>query len=157
MLTILSSIVGFVGGFVPDILKYFKQKQDNAHELAVLQLQMQAQAQYHTQRLEEINAQADIAESEALYKSAEVKPSGVGWADALIYIANGLCRPSITYIFVWLYVAVKVGQFYAMWESKIPWSTILVQVWSEFDQSALMLVISYYFGQRMATRVFRLK
>ena len=35
MLAILSAILGFAGPFIPELLKLFRQKQDNAHELAV--------------------------------------------------------------------------------------------------------------------------
>jgi hypothetical protein len=157
MLTIISSIIGFVGGFVPDILKYFKQKQDNAHEIEVMKLQMDAQAQLHTQRLEEINANADIAESQALYKSAELKPSGVGWVDAILYFWNGTVRPTVTYAFVGLYIATKVAQMYGMMKAQVPWDKALLFLWTEFDASALMLVLSYYFGARMASKVFKLK
>jgi hypothetical protein len=62
------------------------------HELAVMQLQMQMQAQGHQEQLEEINAQADISESAALYKTYT---TGISWVDAL----NGTVRPVIAYAF----------------------------------------------------------
>ena len=158
MLTILSSVIGFIGGFIPDILKYFKQKQDNAHEIDILKLQMQAQAQLHTERLEEINAQADISESQALYKSAEIKPTGIGWADAVLGLLNGTVRPVVAYLFVGLYCTVKLAQVYSMAHGS--GTTILDAVkytYTDMDMSCLMLVLSYYFGQRMATKVFKLK
>jgi len=158
MITIISSIIGFVGGFIPDILRYFKQKQDNAHELSVLQLQIQAQERLHVQKLEEINTQADISESAALYKAAEIKETGVKWADALLGIYNGTVRPTITYAFMGLYVFVKIGQYVQMVKTPgIPWEKAIMLLWSEFDQAALLLTLSYYFGQRMSAKVFKLK
>lgn len=158
MLTILTSIIGFVGGFVPDILKYFKQKQDNAHELEVLKLQMEAQKQAHTERLEEINAQADISESQALYQSAKVEYSGVKWVDAIIGFLNGTVRPIVAYLFVGLYAVVKLAQVYSMVHgSGTTYLDAVKYTYTELDMSCLMLVLSYYFGQRMATKVFKLK
>ena len=158
MLTILTSIIGFVGGFVPDILKYFKQKQDNAHELEVMKLQMEAQEKLHTQRLEEINAQADIAESKALYESAKIEYTGVGWVDGTIGFLNGTVRPVVAYLFVGLYSVVKLAQVYSMVEgSGTTYLDAVKYTYTELDMSCLMLVLSYYFGQRMATKVFKLK
>jgi len=157
MLTILTSIIGFVGGFVPDILKYFKQKQDNAHELEVMKLQIEAQEKLHTQRLEEINAQADIAESKALYQSAKVEYSGVKWVDAIIGFLNGTVRPVVAYLFVGLYSVVKLAQVYSMVHtSGTTYLDAVKYTYTELDMSCLMLVLSYYFGQRMSTKVFGL-
>ena len=157
-MTIVTSIIGFIGGFIPDILKYFKQKQDNAHEIEILKLQMEAQKQLHTERLEEINAQADISESKALYESAKTQLTGVGWADAALALLNGTVRPVVAYLFVGLYCVVKLAQVYSM--TTASGTTILDAVkytYTELDMSMLVLVLSYYFGARMASKVFRLK
>src|SRR5574343_265914 len=99
MIALIGSALGFIGGFIPEILKFFKQKQENKHEINILKLQMQAQSQLHTERLEEINAEADISESRALYESAKIEKTGVGWADAVLGLYNGTVRPTITYLF----------------------------------------------------------
>ncbi|NDG05442.1 MAG: hypothetical protein EB121_08890, partial [Alphaproteobacteria bacterium] len=86
MITLLGAIVGFISAAFPDLLKLFKDSQDRKHELTILRLQMEQQAQGHANRLEEIHVQADIAESRALYKTFY---SGIRWVDAL----NGTVRP----------------------------------------------------------------
>jgi hypothetical protein len=156
-MAILSAIIGFIGGFIPDVLKYFKQKQDNAQELAILDKQMEMAKLGHMQAVEIKGMDADIAESQALYKAAELKPSGVEWIDAILYFWNGTVRPTVTYLFVGLYATVKVAQVYGMLEAKIPWDKAVLFMWTEFDASSLMLVLSYYFGARMAGKVFKLK
>lgn len=158
MIALLGSALGFIGGFIPEILKYFKSKQDNKHELDILKLQMQAQAQLHTERLEEINAQADIAESAALYSSAKIEQTGVKWADAILNLYNGSVRPTITYLFTGLYCTVKLAQVYSM--VTVSGTGILDAVkytYTENDMACLMLCLSYYFGQRMSAKVFKLK
>lgn len=158
MIALLGSVLGFIGGFIPDILKFFKAKQDNKHELEVLKLQMQAQAQLHTERLEEINATADIEESKALYTSAKIEQTGVKWADALLALYNGSVRPSITYLFTFLYCAVKIAQVYSM--VHVSGTGVLDAIkytYTDIDMSCLMLCLSYYFGQRMSAKVFHLK
>ena len=70
MLTLLGSLLGFLSSAFPDFLKLWRDHSDRKHELAILDRQMEAQRQGHTQRLEEIQVQADIAESNALYSHA---------------------------------------------------------------------------------------
>lgn len=157
MVALIGSILGFVGGFIPNILKYFQQKQDYAHEIEIMKLQMEAQAQLHTERLEEINTEADVKESEALYNSAKIEKTGVGWADAVLALYNGTVRPTITYIFTLLYTAVKLGQIVSFVEEGSTVLNAIEATYTETDMACLMLVLSYWFGQRMSTKVFKLK
>ena len=154
MLTILTAIIGFLGGFVPDILKMWKDKKDKEHELAVMKLQMEAQEKLHTQRIEEINTEADIKESEALYKSAELKPSGISWIDGFMYFYNSTVRPTVTYGFVGLYALHKLSCIKLALEAGTDKWLIFRDSYNEYDQATLTLVLSYYFGQRQAKWVF---
>jgi hypothetical protein len=70
MLSIATAIIGFLGAFAPEIIKYFNTKRDQAHELEILKVQAEMQKEGHLEKMEEINANADIAESQALYQSA---------------------------------------------------------------------------------------
>jgi len=136
MLTLLSSLLGLFSSALPDLLKYFQDKQDKAHELDVMKLQMEMQAAGASQRLDEINANADIAETTALYKTYT---TGVHWVDAL----NGTVRPVIAYSFFILYAFVKYNQITAM-----PW-----QLWTEDDQIIFSGIISFYFGSRAMSKI----
>lgn len=69
MMTLLGSLLGFLSAAFPDLLKLFRDTQDRRHELKILELQLEQQRQGHTNRLEEIQVQGDIAESRALYKT----------------------------------------------------------------------------------------
>jgi hypothetical protein len=140
MLTILSALLGFIGGLAPEVMKFFKEKEDKKHELAIMDKQIQATAALAGQKLEEINVQGDVAESVALYKSAETKLTGYKLADALIEGYNSGVRPTITYCFLIFYGSVKLGQ-----------STVK---WDEFDQNTFSLVLGYWFGQRSAAKLF---
>ena len=41
MLEIFSAVLGFAAPFLPELLKYFNRKQDNAHELEMMKLQIE--------------------------------------------------------------------------------------------------------------------
>ena len=137
MITLLGALLGFISSAFPDLLKIWRDAADRKHELAILQMQMEQQRQGHTNRLEEINVQADIAESRALYKTYN---TGIRWVDAL----NGTVRPVIAYSFVILYAVVKVMQFSA----DLPWL-----LWTAEDQAIFAGIISFYFGQRAMSKL----
>jgi hypothetical protein len=137
MITLLGSLLGFIGAAFPDFLKLFKEKADRKHELAILQLQLEQQKQGHSNRLEEIYVEADIAESKALYKTYN---TGIRWVDAL----NGTVRPVVAYCFFLLYASVKIMHFSA----DMPWL-----LWTEEDQAIFAGIISFYFGQRAMGKV----
>jgi hypothetical protein len=113
MLTLLGSALGFLTSLFPDLLKLFRESQDRKHELAIMDRQMEMQRAGHQQRLEEINVQADIAESQALYKT--LAQTGVRWVDALA----GSVRPVITYAFFALFAAVMSFWFGARSMAKL--------------------------------------
>jgi hypothetical protein len=143
MITLISSLLGFFGSAFPDLLKLFKDAQDRKHELAVLQLQLQQQAQGHQDRLEEIRATAESAESQALYKTYQV---GIHWVDAL----NGTVRPVLAYAFFALYAITKCLQFSLLSAGDLPWlvEKAIALLWQDEDRAIFAGIISFYFGQR---------
>ena len=48
MIEFFSAILGFGAPFLPELLKYFNRKQDNAHELSMMSLQAQLAEKQHT-------------------------------------------------------------------------------------------------------------
>ena len=54
MIEIFSAVLGFAAPFLPEVLKYFNRKQDNAHELEMMRLQIEKGAAEHALRMEEI-------------------------------------------------------------------------------------------------------
>jgi len=137
MITLLGSLLGFISAAFPDLIKLFRDAQDRKHEITILQMQMEQQKQGASQRLEEIQVNADIAESSALYKTYT---TGISWVDAL----NGTVRPVIAYSFFILYASVKVMQFSA----NLPWL-----LWTAEDQAIFAGIISFYFGQRAMSKL----
>ena len=142
MITLLGSLLGFISATFPSLLKLWQDKSDKQHEITLLKMQMEQQAQGHTERLDEINAQADISESAALYKTYT---TGIDWVDAL----NGTVRPVIAYSFFILYAAVKLLAYAAIANSNaVPFVVIHDTLWTEDDAAIFAGIISFYFGQR---------
>ena len=145
MITLLSTLIGFLSAAFPDFLKLYRDRADRQHELTLLQLQLRQQEAGHTQRLEEIHVQADIAESRALYQTFR---SDIAWVDAL----NGTVRPVLAYAFFLLYFTIKCMQFSLIdWSGPLPWQ--LETLWGAEDQAIFAGIISFYFGQRAMAKV----
>lgn len=171
MIELLSAAFGFFAPFATELFKFFQKKQDNAHELAMMKMQIEARSQEHFYRMEEISASADIKESEGLHKP--VHSFGVqlldaakghslgGWAlypafylfVTLDFIAS-MVRPSITYAAFTFYAMVKWAQLEVALNSGASWQMAVLQVWTSADMSIVILVLSYWFGQRAAKAAF---
>lgn len=147
MITLLGSLLGFISATFPSLLKLFQDASDKKQELMILHMQMQMQSQGHQERLEEINTNADIAESAALYKTYT---TGINWVDAL----NGTVRPVIAYAFFVLYALVKLLSYAAVvHDANVPFVVLHDTLWTEDDGAIFAGIISFYFGQRAMTKI----
>lgn len=113
MLTILSAVFGFAAPSLPVVFKTIQAWMDNKHELEMFRLRLQAGAQEHLWRMEEINAHADIEEARVLHQpqqsfgvqvlDAAARSNWGPWATVpafylftLLDFLSGLVRPAIT-------------------------------------------------------------
>ena len=143
MLTLLGSLLGFATSAFPDLLALFRDRQDRMHELAILDRQMEQAKLGHQQRLEEIEVQADIAESKALYQHD--KPAGIVWVDSL----RASVRPIITYAFFGLFASVKGSGLYVLITVEgLLLTEALPRIWDPETQALFAAVMSFWFGSR---------
>jgi hypothetical protein len=157
MLTILGSLIGFLGSFAPKLLQIWQDKKDKAHELAVMQLQIQSQEKIGAQRLEEVRVGAESEEMKALYESAKIVPSGVKWVDATLVLLTGSVRPVLSYAFFALYATVKYAQATSVsaFYSNITWTTALAKTWTEEDSAIFATILSFWFSGRLLQKFYK--
>ena len=148
MMTLFGSLLGFLSAAFPDFLKLFQDHQDRKHELKILELQLEQQAQGHSQRLEEIQISADIAESNALYKHAS-RTSGIAWVEAL----RASVRPIVTYSFFLLFAFIKIASLSALLSSGYSITDGLIAIWDVETQALFAAVMSFWFGQRALQKI----
>ena len=172
MLAILSAVLGFAAPFLPELLKYFNRKADNAHEIAMMKLRLDTAASEHLWRMEEISAAADIAEAAELHKPVpsfgvqildraqeRLHPAlwvPVFWLFALLDFVSGFVRPGITWAVVGGYLAYK-GALYSILTGprfEADWAGAVSQVWTEQDYAVLSMVLAFWFGGRIYKAVF---
>ena len=144
MLTLLGSLLGFLGSAFPQILKLFQEAHDRRHELAIVNLQMEQQRQGHQQRLEEIKSDGEIKQSLALYQH-DSQPAGYKWVEAL----RASVRPVLTYAFFLLFAAVKISGLYTMVGlDEMSLAVALPLIWDAETQALFAAIMTFWFGQR---------
>jgi hypothetical protein len=145
MMLILSTVIGLLGSAMPDLIGLFRNRQDNAQELAILKLQTEREAAGHSFKMDEIGAEADIREIEALHQEFANRKATWKWIEALI----SSVRPIITYSFFGLYAAVKWSQIsLALRATGDDIFLALPAVWHEWDQAIFATIIAFWFGTR---------
>lgn len=172
MLSIFTAVLGFASPFLPELLKYFHRKQDNAHEIALMDLRLRAGAQEHLWRMEEVVARADIVEAKEVRRPQKIfgvelldhvkdKPwpiwLPVFWGLSLLDWLTGMVRPTVAYASFGFYIAYKWAQFQVLTGPRFETDVAgaIVQLWGEQDWNILVLILSYWFGSRAAKTAFR--
>ena len=151
MLTLLASLLGLIGSAFPEFIKLFRDSQDRKQELAILDRQMELQKLGHSQRLEEIQISADVAESQALYSYAN-RSTGMPWVEAL----QSSVRPVITYAFFVVFAVVKITALNSMIQADgVSLAIALQSVWDEESQALFAAVMSFWFGSRQISKMRR--
>lgn len=134
MSAFIGSLAGFLSSFIPELFLFLKDSKDKAHELKLIDRQIEALKFGAHSRLDEIELKSAAEESKYLYLHAT--PSNIKWVDGL----SALVRPLITYSFFLLYIVFKVTIFVQ--------SGANLNVWTNEDQGIFCAVISFWFGQR---------
>lgn len=149
MLSIIGTLIGLLGSFLPELLKYFNNREDHKHEKDMFALQVQLKEKEHQFRVDELNITADIEESKALYQSSEQRLTGSKIIDGLIALYNSSVRPTITYIFVFGYFFIKYAQYTVASSADLTKWEIIAKLWNSEDMAAFMTIIGFWFGGRM--------
>ena len=112
---------------------------------------MELQKLGQSQRLEEIQIAADVAESQALYSYAN-HPTGMPWVEAL----QSFVRPVITYAFFVVFAVVKITALNSMMQADgVSLAIALQSVWDEESQALFAAVMSFWFGSRQISKMRR--
>ena len=155
MLAIISMIVGFVSSLAPDILRLFQDKRDKAHELALLEMQMQQAEKGHLYKMDEIGVQAygDIIQSAHRSQDSMMDKSSK-WVVDLTASVRGV----ITYLFMMAFIGFKIAAFFAAINPNLPWqdsmsyTQAMLSVWGEEETAIFSGIVAFWFGDRSLTK-----
>lgn len=146
--TLGGGLLGGVMRFAPEVLKFFSSKRDQAHELAMLDREMQFATLRGEQEMRRADAAMSIAElaamGEALKEQGETARSA-GWFVAAL---SALVRPIVTYWFVILFSTVKIVGMSMAIDAGSDWREVVLQSWTVEDMSMFSMIISFWFVSR---------
>ena len=149
MITLLGSLLGFGTSIVPEILGFFKQGQANKQELAMLEAKAKYAQALSSMKLEELDAKAEIVETEKLYEHDMALAARGGWIVSL----QASVRPVITYLFMFTFLAVEGGIIYSLITTQgADWITALQAAWTEDVQAIFSAILSFWFGNRAMSK-----
>ncbi|MEE8386485.1 MAG: hypothetical protein V3S01_11270 [Dehalococcoidia bacterium] len=172
------AIIGLLAPFLGDIIGMGKATLDHKFEKEMMIIRLNHAANEHEWRMQEVELQAQTAEflsarrphesyGVKLLQAADKADSKVwGWSFNLIFIAFSFLdwlissvRPVITYWAFSLYAVVKMAVLFSTYQSVERFSTGLLDAisktalneatWTTFDADMLMLVIGFWFGNRI--------
>ena len=144
MLSLLGSLLGFGTSFLPKVMDYFQDKQDKAHELAMMDKQKEQQIALGELQIKHINVEADIQETKNLLAHDKAL---MGRASQWMVTYAASVRPNIAYL---LFIEFFTLTFLLAFD-KIS-LTLYQAIWSDPMQATFTTVVSFYFGSRSFNR-----
>ena len=137
---------------MPEILNYFKAGQEHKHNLERMQLEMDLMSKRSELKIQELDKQAEIKETEGLYKHDSMDAGG--FVNAL----RGSVRPVITYAFFGLFVAIKtVAVMTLMNEQGADLAGALNVIWDDNTAGLFAAIMSFWFGNRAVSKYYGVK
>ncbi|MEP3245091.1 MAG: hypothetical protein ABJN40_13095 [Sneathiella sp.] len=161
---LISSVLGMVGGLIPDIFKEVRESREHSRELermdrtADLQLKM-LEAQTEA-KLAEIDSNLVVEEMKAFSKQMEniysgQKPINIPFVDAF----NALIRPSTASLIMLMFVVTAsfyiFGAVGLMKAGDINIFTAAEVIWTSMIGEAIQAVLGYLFGYRSTKSAIR--
>ena len=152
MMTIIGSLLGFGTSFLPEVLNYFKRGQEQKYELQRMQMEMELMAKRSELNIAELDKEAEIKETEGLYKHDNVDAGG------FINALRGSVRPIITYDFFGLFVAIKVTALLSLMnQTGVSLNMSLDTIWDDQTAGLFAAIMSFWFGNRAVSKYYKTK
>ena len=152
MMTIIGSLLGFGTSFLPEVLNYFKRGQEQKYELQRMQMEMELMAKRSELNIAELDKEAEIKETEGLYKHDNVDAGG------FINALRGSVRPIITYAFFGLFVAIKVTALISLMSlPEMQLNMALSMIWDDQTAGLFSAIMAFWFGNRAVSKYYKTK
>lgn len=145
MITLLGSLLGFGTSFLPQVLNFFKEKQEHANRMDELKLRAELQAAGVDLELKVLDKKAEIEETKALYNYAN-PTTGFGAA-----LASSV-RPVITYLFFALFMATKAVIMVKVMQDGGDWMEGVDLMFDEETKALFAAIMSFWFGNRAVSK-----
>jgi len=144
--TLLGSLLGFGTSFLPEVLNFFKAGQQHKHNIEAMQMELELASKRSELNLALLDKEADIKETEGLYKHDSINAGG------FINALRGSVRPVITYAFFALFVAIKVTAVIALVNSGQSTGAAFSLIWDDATAGLFAAIMSFWFGNRAVSK-----
>jgi hypothetical protein len=149
MMSLIGAALGFGTSVLPSVIDLFQQRQKDAQELKMLEAKGKYAAQLSSLKLDELDAKADIAEAEGIYKSMAAANAKSSFAAAL----SGSVRPVLTYLFVGFYLFVKITTFLYALRNGVDFQIAVQNIFTQQDTLLMSSIVSFWFGSRQFAKL----
>lgn len=150
--TLLGGLFGGVLRLAPELFKLFDKKNERAHELRMVEAEMEFAKIRGEIAMRQVEAQMTMAEMDAMaaaFKEQSETARNAGWFVSAI---SALVRPTVTYSFLVLYASVKIAAFLIAIDQNGNWKEVLVTMWGVDDLAVFNMIISFWFVGRVYER-----
>jgi hypothetical protein len=145
--TLFGSTFGLISRLLPEVLKWLDRKSERAHELAMLDKQIQADRLRADQNLALEASRQNSLEIDALIAAtkAQGRRTGVDWIDAL----SALMRPMITFWWVIvLYTVHLFAEYHALLQQGASLLEAIPILWGAEEKAIVASIIAFWFVDR---------
>ncbi len=150
--TLLGGVFGGILRLAPEVFKIFDKKNERAHELRMVQAEMEFAKIRGEIAMRQVEAAMTMAEVDAIGEAFKEQSQTAKNAGKFVSAISALVRPTVTYAFLALYAAVKIAAFMIAIQQNGDWKEVLIQMWGSDDLAVFNMVISFWFVGRVYER-----
>lgn len=144
MITLISTLIGFLASVLPSIVRIFEKRQDYSHELQLRKLEVEAAQQGIALQARLQQIQALIEQNRAIYGHDESLTGS-----PTINNLRASVRPVITYAFFFLFFMIKTVVLLSGIKLGLPLKELILLIWDEYTASIFGAIIAFWFGSRL--------
>jgi hypothetical protein len=152
LITVGSGGLGGLLRLAPEIMKGFDRKHERAHELAMMQVEIQIVEKRLEHEMRKVDAAMTMAEMDAISQAVKEQGQTARAAGKFVAAISALVRPLVTYWFVIMFSVVKIVSMSMAISAGGYWQEVLVQSWTADDMAMLMMILSFWFVGRTLDR-----
>lgn len=151
MIELISLLGGGLVRLLPEAFSFLNKWQDNAHELALMDRQIELQKLKGDQEMAHTELQGDIDTAlAAMNLQAEALRGQMQKVNIwIVDVLNFLVRPITTYYFLLMYGMFKVGLLIVAYRGDQNFWEVLLRVYDDQDRGALWGILGFWFVGRI--------
>lgn len=150
--TLLGGLFGGLLRLAPEVFKIFDKKNERAHELRMLEAEMEFAKVRGEIAMRQTEAAMTMAELDTMAEAFKEQSRTAQAAGKFVAAISALVRPTVTYAFLGLFVAVKVAAYLIAIEQGGNWKEVLLTMWGADDLAVFNMILSFWFVGRVYER-----